>query len=111
MVVLLKSEYVKTALTKSNVFTKSKFLQFINPLLGNGLVTAIGQQHQFQKKFFMKSFSMAQMKNYLPVFNKHAGILTEVIAFINFSGLCGFGRISIDFVLLKEAPVHSLFPK
>ena len=100
MVVLLKSEYVKTVLTKSDVFTKTKFLKFFSPLLGNGLVTATGQQHRFQKKFFMKSFSMAQMKYYLPVFNKHAGILTEVIIFINFSSLCGFGRNYINFALL-----------
>jgi len=46
--------------------------------MGNGLLTAKGDDHRNQRKFFAKSFSMSQMKYYIPVFNKHAIKLVEI---------------------------------
>jgi len=79
VVVLLKPEDVKTVLSKPDIFPRSEFISTFVPLLGKGLLNSTGDDHRFQKKFFAKAFTMANMKNFIPVFNKHAGILTEVM--------------------------------
>jgi len=79
VVVLLKSEDVKTVLSKPDIFPRSKFVSTFVPLLGKGLLNSTGDDHRFQKKFFAKAFTMTNMKNFIPVFNRHAGILTEVM--------------------------------
>ena len=81
--VLLQSEYMKEVLSKPDIFPKTNVLNLFFPLFGNGLATATGESHRFQRKFFTKSFSMIYMKHYVPLFNKHAGILTEVNIAIN----------------------------
>ena len=78
LVVLLRSEYMKEVLSKPDIFPKTNVLNLFFPLFGNGLATATGESHRFQRKFFTKPFSMVHMKYYVPLFNKHAGILTEV---------------------------------
>jgi len=77
-VVLLKSEYIKTVLSKPEQFKRSDFLRKYIPLSGNGLLTATADDHRNLRKFFAKSFSMSQMKYFVPVFNKHALKLVEI---------------------------------
>ena len=63
-------------MTKTDIFTKAdvKYL----PLLGKALLMSTGEDHRRQKKIFNKAFTLSQMKNFVPVFNKHARILAEV---------------------------------
>lgn len=75
-VVLLKPEYIKTVMTKTDIFTKADLKYF--PLLGEALLASTGEYHSRQKKIFNKAFTLSQMKNFVPVFNKHARILTGV---------------------------------
>ena len=75
-VLLLKPEYIKTVMTKTDIFTKTDFKYL--PLLGKALLTSTGEDHRRQKKIFSKAFSMSQMSHFVPVFSKHAKILAEV---------------------------------
>ena len=75
---VLKSEYIKTIVSKPDEFDRSDFLKTFIPLTGNGLFTAKGDEHRYQKKFFSKPFSATQMKYYVPVVNKHVKVLEKV---------------------------------
>ena len=114
LVVLLRSEYMKEVLSKPDIFPKTNVLNLFFPLFGNGLATATGESHRFQRKFFAKPFSMVHMKHYVPVFNKHAGILTEVniainTPFIIFNSSNKIKQIiSVVFWLLLVSIVHSV---
>ena len=77
-VLLLKPEYIKTVMTKTDIFTKHDFKYL--PLLGKALLTSTGEDHRRQKKIFSKAFSMSQMSHFVPVFSKHAKTLAEVRA-------------------------------
>ena len=78
IVVVLKSEYIKTILSKPDEYERSDFFKTFIPLTGNGLLTATGDDHRYQKRFFSKPFSAAQMKYYVPVVNKHVKVLEKV---------------------------------
>ena len=75
-VVLLKPEYIKAVMTKTDIFTKSDIKYLL--LLGKAILTSTGEDHRRQKKIFNKAFTLSQMKNFVPVFNKYARILAEV---------------------------------
>lgn len=77
-VVVLKSEYIKTILSKPDEFERSDFFKTFIPLTGNGSLTAAGEDHWYQKKFFSKPFSATEMKYYVPVVNKHVKVLEKV---------------------------------
>ena len=77
-VMVLKSEYIKTILSKPDEFERSDFVKTFIPLTGNGLLTATGEDHRYQKKFFSKPFSATEMKYYVPVVNKHVKVLEKV---------------------------------
>ena len=74
----MNSEYIKTILSKPDEFERDEFLKTFVPPTGNGLVTATGDDHRYQKKFFSKPFSASQLKHYVPVFNKHVKVLEKV---------------------------------
>ena len=78
IVVVLRSEYIKTILSKPDEFKRSDFFKTFIPLTGNGLLTATGDEHRYQKKFFSKPFSATQMKYYIPVVNRHVKVLEKV---------------------------------
>ena len=75
---ILKSEYIKTILSKPDEFKRGDFLKNFFPLTRSGLLTATGDDHRYQKKFFSKPFSASQMKHYVPVVNKHVKVLEKV---------------------------------
>ena len=75
---VLKSEYIKTILSKPDEYERSDFFKTFIPLTGNGLLTSTGDDHRYQKRFFSKPFSAAQMKYYVPVVNKHVKVLEKV---------------------------------
>lgn len=52
------------------------FKRFVPP--DNGLLAATGDDHRYQKKFFSKPFSAAQMKHYVAVVIKHVKVLEKV---------------------------------
>ena len=75
---VLKAEYIKTILSTPDEFKRSiSFKRFV-PHTGNGLLTATGDDHRYQKKFFSKPFSATQMKHYVPVVIKHVKVLEKV---------------------------------
>ena len=84
---VLKSEYIKTILSKPDEFERSDFFKTFIPLTGNGLLTATGDDHRYQKNFFSKLFSANQMKYYVPVINKHVKVLEKVYWQLIFKGV------------------------
>ena len=75
---VLKAEYIKTILSTPDEFKRSDFFKRFVPRTDIGLLTATGDDHRYQKKFFSKPFSAAQMKHYVAVVIKHVKVLEKV---------------------------------
>ena len=58
---------------KETIFSRFFFL-----FIGNGLLSATGDDHRYQKTFFKKLFSASQIKHYVTVVKKLVIILEKL---------------------------------
>lgn len=81
---ILRQEWVKHIFSRPEEFPRTEFLTRFFPLLGNGLLTSVGDQHRFQKRILSKAFSNQQLQTYVPIFDKHAENFVKVFFSFNF---------------------------
>ena len=70
---------MKYVLSRPDSFQRDmELLKSFFPLLGEGLLSSTGDYHRFQKKILGKAFATNNIKNYIPIFDKHVQVLVQV---------------------------------
>lgn len=69
----------KLIVSRPAIYERNNFFKRYFPLLGDGLLSATGRLHQFQKKLLLKAFSKLHLKNYTETFNQHSRVLVKII--------------------------------
>ncbi|KAI1285563.1 Cytochrome P450 4c3 [Halotydeus destructor] len=78
--VFLFKPYTVEALITSNVnINKSEEYRFAAPWLRNGLGMSAGNKWRRDRKVVTNAFHFKILENFIPIFNEHAAILTQVL--------------------------------
>ena len=65
--------------TNSTNYKRDDALLHLLPALGTGLITTNGKAHALQRKKLNPAFSLASVKDFLPVFNEKGNQLIQVM--------------------------------
>uniref|UniRef100_G3TJ61 Cytochrome P450 4V2 n=1 Tax=Loxodonta africana TaxID=9785 RepID=G3TJ61_LOXAF len=77
MVVLYKAENVEVILTSSKQIDKSSMYKFLEPWLGQGLLTSTGNKWRTRRKMLTPAFHFTILEDFLDVMNEQADILVN----------------------------------
>ncbi|XP_035742756.1 cytochrome P450 4C1-like [Vespa mandarinia] len=77
LLVIENPEYVKNVLNSPNITDKSEEYEKLNPIVGNGLLTAPASVWDSHRKVLNKMFLMKNIKSHVDVFVNHSIALME----------------------------------
>ncbi|XP_030740423.2 cytochrome P450 4V2 [Echinops telfairi] len=77
MVALYRAENVEVILTSSKQIDKSYMYKFLEPWLGQGLLTSTGNKWRARRKMLTPTFHFTILEDFLDVMNEHANVLVK----------------------------------
>ncbi|KAM6221519.1 cytochrome P450 4V2-like [Rhynchocyon petersi] len=77
VVALYHAENVEVILTSSKQIDKSSFYKFIEPWLGQGLLTSTGNKWRSRRKMLTPTFHFMILEDFLEVMNEQANVLVK----------------------------------
>nr|CAX94851.1 CYP4L18 protein [Cnaphalocrocis medinalis] len=70
----------EAVLTSNELITKGNSYTFLQPWLGNGLLTSTGQKWKAHRKFLTPAFHFNILQNFLPIFCKNGRVLRNKLS-------------------------------
>lgn len=77
IVILYSPENIETLLTSSNVINKAVEYKFLEPWIGEGLITSGRAKWRFRRKIITPAFHFRILDDFLPIMNQEATRLIE----------------------------------
>ncbi|XP_069703349.1 cytochrome P450 4C1-like [Periplaneta americana] len=77
---LLDSEYVETVLSATSTQRKPWSYKFLEPWLGQGLLTSSGEKWRIHRKLITPAFHFKMLEKFVDVFNSNVDVLTKQLS-------------------------------
>lgn len=71
---------VQMILTCPECLNRDSTYKFVQPLMGNGLVTLPAEKWSEHRRLINPTFNRQVLKSYIPIFNKETNTLTDLLA-------------------------------